>query len=125
MQDKSLRKYKKVIQKQLFLQAMKFFAIILSFTIFYLVSIPCVDEIIHSNKSAIEHTSPQENPCNHSDHDACSPFCVCSCCGVVVVMSFIYFDSIPYLILQAIINPIQKSLYSSFYQSFWQPPKLF
>lgn len=115
---------RKVHLKQLLLQAMKFVAIILSIFIVYLVSVPCVDEIDHASKSVIEHSTPQGSPCNHNDHDACTPFCVCSCCGVVVVISLVHFDSLPYMMLQAVINSIQKELFSNFFQSFWQPPKL-
>jgi len=64
---------------------MKFIAIIFSVYIVYLVTVPCIDAVFHATDSVIEHTSHQGNACNHGGSDACSPFCVCSCCGVVVV----------------------------------------
>jgi len=98
---------------------MKFVAILFSIFIFYMVSVPCVDELFHEVKS-----SSQENPCNHGDHDACTPFCVCSCCGIVVVVSNITFDSQPDFIIETEFLSSNKDITSHFLQSFWQPPKL-
>jgi hypothetical protein len=102
---------------------MKIFTILCSFFIFYLVTIPCVDEIIHIEKSMLENTTPQGHSCNHEDQDSCSPFCVCSCCGIVVVLTNIIFDSQPVFIQETEFLSIYTETSSNFFQSFWQPPK--
>lgn len=89
-----------------------------------MVSVPCVDEIIHTHKSTLEQSTPQGNPCNHEDHDACTPFCVCSCCGIVVVLANIHFESQPIYSFETEFLTHYKETTSSFHQSFWQPPKL-
>lgn len=99
-------------------------ALILSFLTIYLVSLPCADEIVHVEKSKLEQSNPQGKPCNHSEQDGCSPFCVCACCGVVVVMSFVNFDCQPNAIVKTEFLSFYKDFASSFFQSFWQPPKL-
>jgi hypothetical protein len=86
--------------------------------------VPCVDEIVHVEKSTLEQSTSQGKPCNHEDHDACTPFCVCSCCGIVVVLSNIIFDSQPNYITETEFLSSYKASTSSFTQSFWQPPKL-
>ncbi len=103
---------------------MKFVAIIISIFIFYMVSVPCVDEVIHIEKSILAKSTPQGNPCSPSEHDACTPFCVCSCCGVVVVIANIYFDSQPIFAFKTVFLSFNKTFTSNFFQSFWQPPKL-
>jgi len=103
---------------------MKFIAVIYSVFILYLVAVPCADEVIHIEKSKLEQSSPQGKPCNHSEQDGCSPFCVCSCCGVVVVMSFVNFDCQPNAIIKTEFLSFYKDSASTFFQSFWQPPKL-
>lgn len=103
---------------------MKFIAIVYSFLILYLVTVPCVDEIVHIEKSLLEQSTPQGHPCNHDDHDACSPFCVCSCCGIVVILTDFVFFSQPVYIFKSEILSFYKEINSTFIQSFWQPPKL-
>ncbi len=103
---------------------MKIIAIIFSVFILYLVSVPCVDEIIHIEKSTLENSTPQGSPCNHKDHDACTPFCVCACCGVVVVLANAHFNTQPVYVFETEFLSIYKEITSSFSQSFWQPPKL-
>ncbi|SPE76491.1 hypothetical protein FLACOL_00472 [Flavobacterium columnare] len=66
---------------------------------------------------------------SHSDDDdLCSPFCVCNCCGiqVLVYQSIISYD---FEVFSAINTENKESLYKSifytnFYNSIWQPPKI-
>ena len=103
---------------------MKFIAVIYSVFILYLVTVPCADEVIHIEKSKLEQSTPQGKPCNHTEQDGCSPFCVCACCGVVVVMNFINYDCQPNSFIKTEFLSFYKDFTSSFFQSFWQPPKL-
>lgn len=58
---------------------MKIFALILSFIILSLSSVPCIDGM----KDDISLKTEISNNCNshqQSDFDHCSPFCSCQCC---------------------------------------------
>ncbi len=105
-------------------QFMKYIAFILSLYIFCLVSAPCVDDALHCGNQVCGQSSSQ-NQDSHSDHtDACSPFCVCSCCGVPVTIAPGTFIGQPFVSFQRPIHPESSTLVSFFAMTFWQPPKI-
>jgi hypothetical protein len=69
----------------------------------------------------------------HSDHshsklnDQCSPFCICSCCGVQV-LSYAVSINFDFPVMTALIKsplPDYTSVFASnFYGSIWQPPQI-
>jgi hypothetical protein len=105
-------------------QTMKYLSLIFSIYILYLVSVPCVDDPLHICSKISEQTSDQA-PISHPDHaDACSPFCVCSCCNVMVTISPVTIINQPYFSFQRSLVPESSTFISSFSLTFWQPPKL-
>ena len=104
-------------------QLMKYIAFILSIYICYLVSAPCVDEPFRAGNQwrPVAHQCPD----SQSDHaDACSPFCICSCCSIPVTVAPGMFISQPYYSFQRSIFPELTVFHSFFNVAFWQPPKL-
>ncbi|MCK9219503.1 MAG: hypothetical protein PHF97_11070 [Bacteroidales bacterium] len=103
---------------------MKVLSFILSIYIFYMVSLPCVDDICHIDNPSSEQTAPQ-NQDSHSDHaDACSPFCICSCCSVPVTVTPVTYVDPPFFTLVRSIVPVTFHFISFYSPFYWQPPKI-
>ncbi|MGL4631961.1 MAG: DUF6660 family protein [Leadbetterella sp.] len=106
---------------------MKISTFILVFYLLALSLVPCSD--VHnecSDKRETTKLADQHNHENDSD-DMCSPFCICNCCGismlVLEVTPLFNIRNITFKISQKI--PIHSfSFVSSFFGSFWQPPKI-
>ena len=86
--------------------------------------IPCADgdSLGSDTKYELAHSMPQENDQDHND--ACSPFCICSCCAgfsVVAKLPVTPTLFIPYQIAHAAYIP--ERLYS-IALPIWQPPQL-
>ncbi len=67
---------------------MKIVAFILSILILVMSVKPCSDGSIVTSSESIEYSG-----CHHDssdrhgdDEDGCSPFCVCQCCGITLIM---------------------------------------
>lgn len=103
---------------------MRFLASILIIYMLYMLSTPCVDAALSYNNLFSSNTSQHDQTDGHKTHDACSPFCVCSCCSIAVVLTNYHFDSKPFLAYQESDFPIDLSFISLFIQSIWQPPQL-
>ncbi|MBY0426353.1 MAG: hypothetical protein K2Q22_12000 [Cytophagales bacterium] len=102
---------------------MRFFTIVLSFFVLMLSIAPCSD-VENCNQEDVELTA------DHTDHqheqDFCSPFCICACCGCsgfIVSVPFFQMQGKGFRISKLIVLP-DFEFVSSFYYSFWQPPKL-
>ena len=79
----------------------------------------CTDETLSMSS---EHDHSQD------EGDLCSPFCTCTCCGCVgfVACTPVFFSddvdkNINSLVL---IAPYKSTFVSSYFYSFWQPPKI-
>ncbi len=103
---------------------MKILALLLSAYVVFLVSLPCRDG---ENCAYDVHTGPvhnHNNPDSQDLPDGCSPFCVCSCCSVTVIMTDFHFES-PRTFIPVEVNiPLKQDLYSHYYRQIWQPPKI-
>jgi hypothetical protein len=103
---------------------MKILALLFSVYVLYLISIPCKDG---ENCTYDVHTGPvshHDQPDNHDLPDGCSPFCICSCCSVTVILTDFHFES-SHSYTQVEVNiPLKQELYSDYFQHIWQPPKL-
>ena len=89
---------------------------------------PCAD--MEMDSFAHKVAQFREKHIGHShdkQNDLCSPFCVCSCCGVQV-LSYAAVTHFDFAVLAAIIKrplPDYTSvLTSNFYGSIWQPPQI-
>ena len=103
---------------------MKVLSILLSIYVLYMVSLPCVDEAIDFNKNFVEVTTTHHHHHDNNQSDACSPFCVCSCCSVTVDLTSFVFESNPDRTVQLQLIPYYKESFSYYFHPIWQPPQL-
>ena len=89
---------------------------------------PCADSASHEYENGIVNTVDGHDHDHHSDDehtDNCSPFCSCSCCGVVTIKTATY--TIPVFRIppeySEEINTYQPIYSQSFSAKIWQPPK--
>ena len=103
---------------------MKVFSIFLGIYILFMVSLPCVDDIRGCAK--IEHSIEAGQTGHHqSSHgDACSPFCVCSCCSVTVDIPSDVFEAEPLSTIEFKVISFYQERHSFYFHHIWQPPKL-
>lgn len=107
---------------------MKYFWIIFSIFIMYLSISPCCDSGDCKNVSESHQTFNSQNE-NHEQHhqDACSPFCICSCCGNHLVnINFVSRQAIHIVFVELKerkITPYTFQFTSDFEANIWQPPK--
>ncbi len=107
---------------------MKFITILLSVLLLSLSCLPCADKKVNSSdKTSVVFTSNQGDHSHDNEIDLCTPFCMCSCCGSLVV-SYIAPNAINFPIVTSSIKsavPSYKSILSAnFYGSIWQPPQI-
>lgn len=106
----------------IFVKLKKAFYILFSFYFISLAMIPCGDKD-DCNEMKHEQTAQNNGGEQHSD-EACTPFCVCSCCATHFVVK--PFQSIQTQI--AVINTVftvhSESETSTAVIPVWQPPKL-
>ncbi len=108
---------------------MKFLTYLFSLYILALSIMPCSD--LQNECSELNTKSSHNQKHDHqTDHeDSCSPFCTCSCCGMVIAFNF---ENTSFRIKALRLFPqnrkeviIKNSIfYSNFYGSIWQPPKV-
>lgn len=104
--------------------AVKFLKIILSVHFLLLSCMPCADaETSNYNNSGPEWV----HSVKHHHDDFCSPFCICSCCGSVVIShpqveSFEFFH--PNFIPEQKTAGYEFAFISNFTGNIWQPPKI-
>ncbi|MHB1177870.1 MAG: DUF6660 family protein [Daejeonella sp.] len=95
-------------------------------TIIVLVSlVPCADAISYKQGSITPVYSEASIPQNHNEKtkDACSPFCICSCCNTTFIRKAIFSLNIPTPInMEYPINKPGKTTPITI--SVWQPPRL-
>ncbi|MFC3336471.1 DUF6660 family protein [Flavobacterium palustre] len=107
---------------------MKFTNTILSIIFLILSCLPCAD--IEVNSAAHTKTELASNHDEHShdkEHDLCSPFCICSCCGSQMAsysQSIIIDFPIPSIGIKTQLPTYKSILSSNFYGSIWQPPQI-
>jgi hypothetical protein len=103
---------------------MKIFALLLSVYVLFLVSLPCKDG---ENCTYDVHTGTvhhHDEPGSQELPDGCSPFCVCSCCSVTVILTDFHFKSLLTFIPVEVNIPLKQDLHSHYFQHIWQPPKI-
>ncbi|MCX6303454.1 MAG: hypothetical protein NT040_00660 [Bacteroidetes bacterium] len=103
---------------------MKYIAFILSVYIFCLASAPCVDEGMSIHKQDPGQTEHQPSGTTSDHADACSPFCICSCCSVPVTIAPVTVISQPFSSFKRPVHPGSTAFLSFFDMTFWQPPKI-
>ena len=103
---------------------MKFFALILSLTIFFLSVKPCSDgqniEDKHAGEISVTHNHQQDSD------DSCPITCICNCCGISITYQPLinYNLTIDSKISTKIISSYQSSYRFDFHSNIWQPPQV-
>ena len=88
-----------------------------------LTFLPCKDNCdSYSHQAPV--TTEQAQDHHQEENDFCSPFCVCSCYSIAIVL--VPFDSNQIENIDAGLKmaSIDQPLISSFFQYIWQPPKI-
>jgi hypothetical protein len=105
-------------------KALKLFWAIFSIYILVLSAVPCGDEKDCTEFSQ-EHYSIKANGEQGNAHheEACTPFCICACCGIQGFVSIVPIDFNVHseLRIANFQNPL--SLIKDISLSIWQPPK--
>jgi hypothetical protein len=106
---------------------MRFFTFILACYMLVLSIVPCCDAHTHNSSNNVLQELTQQYPHEDSCEDICSPFCICSCCSVTVVVPKVNMFSIEKIFM----NPTEKKItYTNmpfsfmFLHNIWQPPKI-
>jgi hypothetical protein len=71
---------------------LKVIAIILSFFIFCLAITPCSDARTCDADASTELIGADTHDHSTDEHDACTPFCTCQCCGITFTFSEISLE---------------------------------
>ncbi len=102
--------------------------IILSLIILIISCMPCADkEANNSAHMAAQFAAADMDHSHEKQNDSCSPFCICSCCGVQVLSyaSAITYDfPVPAKTIKCPLPSYISVVASNFYGSIWQPPQI-
>lgn len=102
---------------------MRFFTVIFSLYVCYLIALPCIDKHDENDIHVHELSQNNENDSdNHTNH--CSPFCTCDCCVSPVLNNFIVVNFSKQQYSSTNHSTYTSSFNSSHFASIWQPPKL-
>ncbi len=86
---------------------------------------PCTDGVNAIDKVRQEIVKASHQQDSHSNTDACSPFCSCSCCAASVLHSPFSKAQINKIEFQPENYPLYNVSFSTeAHNSIWQPPKL-
>ena len=87
---------------------------------------PCADRNEHNmniNKTSVSQTT--SNTSGEEQDEACSPFCICACCGQQAAFNM-FSTSIKHTraVAEKRIPLRNQNILSNYYGNIWQPPKL-
>lgn len=105
----------------------KFFITIFSIYITVLAIMPCTDAATCEKEVHTENATAHQHNHREDDTDSCSPFCVCSCCGVVGIYFSspqLFFTKTKTIHSSVLVATYNSEFISSYYYTFWQPPKI-
>jgi len=104
----------------------KFISLFLSLFFAILVTVPCNDEVSQFSGSSTTAVEKKSGDSQHSDFDACSVFCTCSCCGIVKVLDqkLAEISEVKIAAPSTKISDFQLFTLSKIPLGIWQPPKL-
>ena len=103
---------------------MRQLALILSIFILTLSTVPCSDGM-DCNEQGVDLNDDHTN--HEHNEDTCTPFCSCACCGIAgIVLSApkLFVISQEGYNYTTFITQYNSDFISSYFYSFWQPPKL-
>ncbi len=88
---------------------------------------PCTDGIsqIETHTSSEVSVSDNHHDHSHNEEDGCTPFCVCACCGTIVVMPSIFQIGMRRIDLTSTYQFSYTFDYSFDYnEGIWHPPAI-
>ena len=98
---------------------MKFVTLIFAVITLALSSVPCSDEVIETTDAV-----QTENHSDHSD-DGCTPFCICTCCGIAIPFEVLVFDDENVNTIMVSHHFNHENLFTQGYiTSIWHPPAI-
>jgi hypothetical protein len=101
---------------------MKVFHILLSVYILVLSSLACSDMEATTSKNETAQISSSHTTSH--EEEACSPLCICACCGSLAVHSSERIQQKPQEIIFQNFSPVEEKSVIDISLSVWQPPKL-
>ena len=111
----------------IFAPNMRFFTFILSLYLLALTGLPCTDMLEGEESSAsYEFVTTPTGEHSHFHLDICSPFCICTCCQMVICTPTTY-EALTIAQATATIPSYSYPLTvwsSNYYGNIWTPPKI-
>ena len=105
---------------------MKIVNYIFSIYLIVLSCLPCADMEMDSTSHFSKEISSNTDKHSHdNENDACSPFCVCNCCGnqnfaCNMHYNFVFFKNT----LDAKVPGYKSMITCNYFGSIWQPPQI-
>jgi hypothetical protein len=106
-------------------EAVKMLVYILSLSLFFLSCFPCLEDDCreYGKDEVFSYTSNNEET-PYKKPEACTPFCIDSCCSIHVICHAVHDVSLSRVEYQTTTSQYLKDTFSSFrFTSIWQPPK--
>ena len=125
---KLVQAFVKLKKKCIFAPDMRYFTFIFSLYLLVLTGVPCADMPIHEGENTdFQLVATHDDTPSHLHLDVCSPFCVCTCCQVLV--DSFSFNTFTIEAPIETIHPHSLPLYtevwvSAYYGNIWTPPKV-
>lgn len=101
---------------------MKYFAFILSVYVLGLTVIPCVDVPKDDNLHKIELSNTSSDH-HETNHDLCSPFCICVCCVAPIIILTANSNTICSFEIKKMVSKYTNDIGSFLISKVWQPPQ--
>lgn len=89
-----------------------------------LSSVPCGDSKECSDTETHQLAAALEHEEHEHEQESCTPFCYCACCATAVIYQPVPVTSS--VVMHSFRQEIrfETRIYTSGFESFWQPPKL-
>lgn len=87
--------------------------------------LPCEDGHERLSGTQVKISDNKDDKKHQHESEACSPFCVCSCCSTSAFFFHFNKTQTTKIAFQSVKYPLHNvSLSTDVYYSIWQPPKL-
>jgi hypothetical protein len=101
----------------------RIFTVLMAFYVLVLVFAPCVDGDFSIDPNPRPVISSAAVPIHQDQHDCCSPFCSCSCCGVSFEVLKSFFISRDFSLYGSLTFFFDSRFQSRSDFTIWEPPK--
>ncbi|WP_269225441.1 DUF6660 family protein [Flavobacterium eburneipallidum] len=98
---------------------------IFSIYLIVLSCMPCADTEASNLSYSSQKITSNTDKHSHDTTDACSPFCICNCCGSPVFVYYTHYNFSSFRnTIDTKVSEYPSLLTSSYFGSIWQPPQL-